>query len=97
MILEHAVITIRPGTAAEFEPALGRARTVVAASSGFHSLQLHRVIEDPDRYVLLIEWETLEDHVEGFRASDAFTEWRSIIGPYFASPPVVEHLEAVTL
>jgi heme-degrading monooxygenase HmoA len=95
MVLEHALITIKPGTHEQFEEALGRARSVIAASHGFISLALHRGVEDPDRYLLLVGWETLDDHVVGFRESAAFTEWRALIGPYFASPPVVDHAEPV--
>jgi heme-degrading monooxygenase HmoA len=92
MVLEHAVIDVRPGTGAHFEEAVAEARSIIAASHGFISLQLHRGIEAPDRYLLLVEWETLDDHVVGFRQSDAFARWRGLIGPYFASPPVVDHL-----
>ncbi len=95
MVLEHALINVRPGTADQFEEALGRARAVIAASPGFVSLTLERGVEAPDRYLLLVEWETLEDHVEGFRQSEAFTRWRELIGPYFESPPVVDHFVAV--
>ena len=52
-------------------------------------------METPDRYLLLVEWETLEDHMVGFRGSEAFVEWRSLIGPYFESPPVVDHCTRV--
>jgi heme-degrading monooxygenase HmoA len=95
MILEHAVITIRPGTADQFEEALVKGREVIAASHGFISLQLHRGIEQSDQYTLLIRWETLEDHTVGFRESDAFPRWRELIGPYFEGQPVVEHWEPV--
>jgi heme-degrading monooxygenase HmoA len=95
MILEHAVITIRPGTADQFEAALARAREVIAATHGFVSLELHRGIESADQYTLLIRWETLEDHTVGFRGSDSFTRWRALIGPYFEGQPVVEHWEPV--
>ncbi|MGH9096689.1 MAG: antibiotic biosynthesis monooxygenase family protein [Acidimicrobiales bacterium] len=95
MVLEHAVINIRPGANQEFEAALGEARAVVAESDGFVSLQLHRGIEAPDQYVLLIQWKTLEDHIVGFRQSERFARWRAFIGPYFQSPPEVIHLAAV--
>jgi heme-degrading monooxygenase HmoA len=95
MILEHAVITVRPGTAGQFEDALTRAREVIAASPGFVSLELHRGIEHRDQYTLLIRWETLEHHTVGFRESDAFAAWRALIGPSFDGPPVVEHWEPV--
>jgi heme-degrading monooxygenase HmoA len=95
MVLEHAIIRIKPGLGREFEAALGQARAVIAASPGFCSLALHRGIEEPEQYVLLVEWETLEDHTIGFRESDAFPQWRALIGPYFASPPEVGHLDRV--
>lgn len=93
MVLEHAVIHIRPGTSEAFEAALAEARGVIAASPGFASLRLHRGVEAPDHYLLLVEWESLDDHLVGFRESDAFTAWRSLIGPYFESPPDVVHFE----
>jgi heme-degrading monooxygenase HmoA len=95
MVLEHAVITVRPGSAHEFEDALLRARPIIAACHGFISLELHRGVEQAERYVLLVEWETLDDHVVGFRESDAFVQWRAVIGSYFESPPVVDHLVPV--
>jgi heme-degrading monooxygenase HmoA len=95
MVLEHAVINIRPGSNPEFEAALREARAVVAESDGFVSLNLHRGIESPDQYVLLIKWNTLEDHIIGFRRSERFTRWRALIGSFFESPPEVIHLAAV--
>ncbi len=95
MVLEHALITIRAGTAADFEAALMRARPIIAAAQGFLSLELHRGVESPDQYLLLVEWETLDDHVVGFRESEAFAEWRTLIGPHFAVPPVVDHFVPV--
>jgi heme-degrading monooxygenase HmoA len=91
MVLEHALIDIRPGTGEAFEAALAEARRVIAASPGFVSLRLHRGIETPDRYLLLVEWDTLDAHVVGFRESDAFAAWRALIGPFFATPPEVVH------
>jgi heme-degrading monooxygenase HmoA len=95
MILEHALITVRPDSHEEFEAALVRAREVISAAPGFLSLRLSRGIESPDRYLLLVEWETLEDHTVGFRESERFAEWRSQIGPFFDSPPVVDHYTPV--
>jgi heme-degrading monooxygenase HmoA len=92
MVLEHALITIRPGQGDAFEAAVTEARAVIASSTGFRTLRLHRGVESPDRYLLLVEWDSLEDHVVGFRESDAFVEWRALIGPFFASPPEVDHV-----
>ena len=96
MILEHADIRIDPATAAAFEAAILRgASTVIATAQGFKGFKVNRSIESPGRYILTIYWDTLEDHTVGFRQSPAFTEWRSIVGPFFLQPPVVEHLELV--
>jgi heme-degrading monooxygenase HmoA len=96
MILEHADIRIDPARAAEFEEAILRgASTVIAQAKGFRGFKVNRSIESPGRYLLMIYWDTLEDHTVGFRGSDAFAQWRAIVGPFFAQPPVVEHLELV--
>jgi heme-degrading monooxygenase HmoA len=96
MILEIADITIPPGKQAEFDEAIARAlRTVVAKAQGLRGFQVHKGIESPERYVLMIQWDTLEAHTVGFRQSPAFAEWRGIVGPFFAKPPVVEHFNLV--
>jgi heme-degrading monooxygenase HmoA len=95
MVLEHAVITVRPGTNRQFEAAMGEARRIIGAAHGFRSLALHRGVDTETEYVLLVEWDTLEDHMEGFRQSEAFTRWRALIGPFFEGQPAVTHLTAV--
>ena len=96
MILEIADIRIHPGQNADFEAAIARgAGSVIAQAKGFHGYKVNRSLETPERYVLQIMWATLEDHTVGFRQSPAFTEWRSIVGPFFAAPPLVEHFELV--
>jgi len=92
MILEIADIRIPPGKQAEFDAAIQRGvETVVSKAKGFRRYQVQKCIESPERYVLLIEWETLENHTVDFRGGPLFPQWRAIVGPYFASPPVVEH------
>jgi heme-degrading monooxygenase HmoA len=96
MILEVADIRIPPGKQAEFDAAIERGlRTVVGRAQGVRGFQVHKGIESPERYVLLIQWETLEAHTVGFRQSPLFAEWRALVGPFFAQPPVVEHFELV--
>lgn len=95
MIVEFAMLTIRAGAEAQFEAVFPKAARVLAASHGYRSHELRRSIEAPNRYMLRIEWATLEDHTVGFRKSPAFAEWRECIGPYFDLPPVVEHFRAV--
>lgn len=96
MILEHADIRIEPSQASAFEEAILRGvNTVIAHARGFRGYKVNRSIESPGRYLLMIYWDTLEDHTVGFRGSPAFAQWRAIVGPFFAQPPVVEHLELV--
>jgi heme-degrading monooxygenase HmoA len=95
VILELALLTIRPGSEAEFEQVFPVAEKVLAASPGYLSHELRRSIETPNHFALLVHWRTLEDHTEGFRGSPAFARWRGLIGPFFDSPPVVEHFAPV--
>jgi heme-degrading monooxygenase HmoA len=92
MILEVADIRIAPGTETDFAQAAHRGiQTVIAKSKGFLGYQIRHSIESPQRFLLLLEWETLEDHTVGFRGSPAYGEWRSIVAGFFAAPPSVEH------
>lgn len=96
MILELADIRIQPGQNAAFEEAIQRAlTTVISQARGFNGFKVNRGIESPERYLLQIFWDTLEDHTVGFRESPAFAQWRAIVGPFFAAPPTVEHFELV--
>ncbi len=92
MILEMADIRIAPGRQADFDEAITRGvRTVVSRAGGFRGWRVHRSIESPERYLLVIWWDAVEDHTEGFRQSELFAQWRAIVGPFFAEPPRVEH------
>ena len=91
MILEVADIRIAPGQQAAFEAAVQRGIEVIAQAHGFRSARVQKGIESAERYLLLIEWETLEDHTVGFRQGPLFPQWRALVGPYFAQPPQVEH------
>jgi heme-degrading monooxygenase HmoA len=93
MVLEHAVISVRSGTGPQFEAAMEEARAVIAASPGFVSLELRRGVENPGRYLLLVEWDDLDAHLVGFRGSAAFTRWRELIGGFFDGQPQVDHYE----
>ena len=94
MILEHADITIAPGQNAAFEAAIQRGiATVIAQAKGFRDAKVHRGIESTERYILTIHWDTLENHTVDFRGGPLFPQWRAIVGPFFAKPPVVEHFE----
>ena len=96
MILEIADITIRPGDEVAFDAAIARGiNDIVSRSPGFRAARVHKGIESPQRYVLQIEWDTIENHTVDFRQSAAFTAWRAIVGPFFAQAPRVEHFERV--
>jgi len=96
MIIEIAQLTIRPGGERQFEAAFLTAIKVLGGSKGYSTHELQRSVETPNRYALIVHWQTLEDHTVGFRGSPAFTEWRAHIGPFLESPPVVEHFQSVT-
>ena len=92
MILEIADIRIQKGRQAEFEVAIRHGiDTVISKSQGFISARVEHGIETPERYVLMIEWATLEDHTVHFRGGELFPQWRAIVGPFFDGPPNVEH------
>ena len=92
MILELADIRILPERGAEFDAAIIRGvETVISKAAGFRGYKVNRGVESPDRYVLMIFWETLENHTVDFRESAAFHDWRAIVGPLFAGAPTVEH------
>lgn len=93
MILEVVSITIHAGQAAEFRSAFGEASKVISQAKGYISLEMQRSVDVEDHYLLFVKWHTKEDHVVGFRESPLFPEWRRLIGPFFASPPAVEHYE----
>lgn len=95
MILEVAELHITPGQADDFESAFATAKEHIAASAGCEGVELRRCVEVADKYLLLVRWRTLADHMDGFRNSDAFPKWRAAVGPFFAKPPVVEHFELV--
>jgi heme-degrading monooxygenase HmoA len=95
MVLEHAILPVRPGSESDFEEAFGRARPVISAMPGFRRLSLSRCVERPSHYLLLVEWDSLEDHTEGFRGSRAYDEWRALLHHFYEPFPTVEHFEAV--
>lgn len=96
MILELADIRIHAGQQAAFEEAIERGlATVISTAKGVRGYKVNRGVESPERYVLQIFWETLEDHTVAFREGPLFPQWRAIVGPFFASAPVVEHFELV--
>jgi heme-degrading monooxygenase HmoA len=94
MVLEIVQVQVRPGAGPEFERAVEQAEaTIFPRVKGFRELDLQPSLEVPDKFWLFIRWETLENHMVGFRGSPDYTAWRALVGPFFAEPPVMEHVE----
>lgn len=92
MVLEVALVQVTPGEEDAFAAAYRGAREVLATTPGCRSVRMTRGIESPSRFVLLVEWDSVEAHETNFRGSDRFTTWRAAIGPFFDGPPDVQHV-----
>jgi heme-degrading monooxygenase HmoA len=91
MILEVAILDVVSGQENSFEAAFRLAAPILAATRGYGSHRLRRCFERPSRYLLLVEWETLEDHTVGFRGSPQYQEWKRLLHPFYDPFPTVEH------
>ena len=91
MFLEVAILNVRTGEAAAFEQAMRSARPLIEASTGFGKQELRRCVETPNRCLLLVDWQTLEDHTIGFRQSGRYQEWRKVLHHFYDPFPTVEH------
>jgi heme-degrading monooxygenase HmoA len=96
MVLEVGLIDVKSGEEEAFVAGYRAAREVLASTPGCLSVRMTRGVESPSRFVLLVEWESIEAHEQNFRITDRFTTWRSHIGSFFAGPPTVEHFTDVT-
>jgi len=95
-ILEHAILPVKPGSEAAFEIAFAEARHLIAGMPGFRHLTLSRSIETPSSYLLLVAWDTLENHTEGFRNSPEYEQWRALLHNFYDPFPKVEHFTTTT-
>ena len=95
MILEVAILDVIPGQETEFEAAFAQAQAIISAMKGYVNHQLQRCIEKENRYILLVNWETLEDHTEGFRGSPEYQEWRKLLHHFYDPFPTVKHYRVV--
>ena len=91
MILEVAILNVIPEKTVEFEASFDTAKEIISSMKGCLGLQLQQCIEVPNRYILLVKWETLEDHTIGFRESSAYQEWKKLLHHYYSPFPLVEH------
>ena len=95
MILEVAILDVIPGRETEFESAFAQAQAIISSMEGYVNHQLQRCLEEENRYILLVNWETLEDHTEGFRGSPEYQEWRKLLHHFYDPFPTVEHYRFV--
>ncbi|HEU0180996.1 MAG TPA: antibiotic biosynthesis monooxygenase [Agromyces mariniharenae] len=95
MILEHAILPVVPGREADFEAAFAEAKPIIASMPGFVDLTLSRSIETRNAYLLLVHWQTVEAHEQGFRGSPEYERWRALLHGFYEPFPVVEHFAEV--
>jgi heme-degrading monooxygenase HmoA len=95
LILESAVLNVRPGREDEFETAFGEAKIIISSMPGFIALELQRCVEARSRYLLLVRWTTLEHHTVGFRSSPEYQRWKALLHHFYDPFPTVEHYEKV--
>lgn len=91
MILEVAMLNIKEGFSAEFEVNFKKAKTIISSMKGYISHELKKCIEEDDKYILLVNWETIEDHEVGFRQSEQYQEWKALLHHFYEPFPTVEH------
>lgn len=97
MILEAAALNVKSGQEAEFEAAFRHASRIIAAMPGYITHELHRCLEVKGKYLLLVQWNQLEDHTVGFRGSPEYQEWKRLLHHFYEPFPTVEHFEQVDL
>ena len=95
MILEVAILDVRPGRAAEFEQAFQKAQRIISSMPGYVSHELQRCLEVENKYVLLVRWRRLQHHTEGFRKSAEYQEWRRLLHHFYDPFPTVQHYESL--
>ncbi len=93
MIVEQGILSVIHGRETEFEVAMGEAQTIISAMPGFRRLQVSRGVEQPSTYLLVVEWDTLEHHTEGFRGSPEYATWRAMLHHFYEPFPVIAHFE----
>ena len=96
MISEVALLDVNPGETDAFEAAFQQAQTIISSMAGYGGHQLQKCIEKDNRYVLLVTWQTLEDHTQGFRKSDEYQQWKALLHHFYDPFPIVEHYQLVT-
>lgn len=97
MILEAAMLQVNPGMEQEYEDSFRKASKIISSMKGYISHELQRCMEVEGKYLLLVKWESLEDHTAGFRQSSEYQEWKALLHRFYQPFPAVEHFEKVNL
>lgn len=95
MILEVAPLHIKAGQSSAFEAAFAEAEQIIMRMPGYHAHELQRCIEDPQHYILLVRWQDLASHTEGFRGSADYRQWKALLHHFYDPFPEVLHYERV--
>jgi heme-degrading monooxygenase HmoA len=91
MITEIAVLNIKKGQSQMFEAAFSKAQSIISSMKGYIEHELLKCLEAEDRYLLIVRWQTLEDHTEGFRENEEYNKWRNLLHHFYEPFPTVEH------
>jgi heme-degrading monooxygenase HmoA len=94
-VLEQAVLDVVEGRQAEFEAAFAQAQSIISAMAGYRWHRLERCLERPNRYLLLVQWDSLAAHVDGFRNSPEYQRWKALLHHFYEPFPTVWHFETV--
>jgi heme-degrading monooxygenase HmoA len=94
-VLEHALLDVRPGHEQAFEAAFSKAQNIIASAQGYRWHRLERCVERPSRYLLLVQWSSLEAHTEGFRGSPGYLQWKALLHHFYEPFPTVNHFKSV--
>lgn len=97
MILEVAVLDVKTHLKRDFEVAFKEAQSIISSMAGYISHELKQCIEKNNRYLLLVNWEALEDHTRGFRGSPEYQEWKALLHHFYEPFPEVEHYASINL
>lgn len=97
MILEMAILRVKPGTINDFERDFRKASPILAQSPGYVSHELHKCVEEEDKYLLLVRWNSITDHMVGFRRSESYRTWTTLLHPYYDPLPTAEHYVNIKL
>lgn len=95
MILEAAYLQVKPGEAPAFEAAFRVAQAIIASMPGYRSHELQRCLEREGHYLLLVRWDSVAAHEEGFRKSPQYLEWKRLLHHFYDPFPTVLHYEPV--